>query len=469
MTQDIADVGYRSVTGGLAVLIVQSRSRRSLSLNDVARRVRQAASREGVSACGVTRHTVYKWERGTVPRPDSLRWLAEALDLPVDVLVDAAPPRRPRSAVPAAGDDGGFDPVKRRAFLQTSAAVVGAAAADPLRWLGRLPVPFDERPELVALRDALLRPEVAGTAAGELEGAAAVAERVRLAWAAYQDARYSSAMAALPGLLADAQAVAQDAGAAAGDERRSLALRALADAYRLVAASLRKLGDRNLTTIAADRAVRAAERSGDPLAVGQGARTLSIALFETGHHREAIELATGVAATLGAEPGLAATPDGLSVHGLLVLAGAEAAADRGDRAAAMELFRDAERSARRLGRDANHRFTAFGPTNVAVHRIHAAVLLGDPEAAVTGARNVDLHRLPVPERRAHHLLDVAVSHGQMGRRDQALTTLLEAERLAAEEVRYDPAARSVVSQLLRRTRSGTAELEALAHRIGLPR
>src|SRR5436190_38831 len=91
--------------------------------------------------------------------------------------------------------------------------------------------------------------------------------------------------------------------------------------------------------------------------------------------------AASVGATLAAEGG-DDTPDRLSVHGLLVLGGAEAAADRGDRHLAEELFQEAEHAARRLGRDANHRHTAFGPTNVEVHRIHAAVLLGEPEAAV---------------------------------------------------------------------------------------
>ncbi len=82
----------------LGALIRETRTRRSLSLGDVAFRVRRAAVREG-RASGATRHTVWKWEAGlTIPRQDSLRWLAEALDVPVEALVVAAGRWRPDEA-----------------------------------------------------------------------------------------------------------------------------------------------------------------------------------------------------------------------------------------------------------------------------------------------------------------------------------------------------------------------------------
>ncbi len=76
-------------------------------------------------------------------------------------------------------------------------------------------------------------------------------------------------------------------------------------------------------------------------------------------------------------------------------------------------------------------------------------------------------RLPVVERRAQYLVDVARGHGQTGGDDQALRALLTAERLAPEEVRYQPAARAVVAELLHRERAGRRhELHALAERVG---
>jgi transcriptional regulator with XRE-family HTH domain len=73
----------------LAALIARARLSRSLSLNDVAALVKRAALEEG-SNSGTTRQTVHSWEQGVIPRPDSLRWLAKALGVPIDAVVHAA-------------------------------------------------------------------------------------------------------------------------------------------------------------------------------------------------------------------------------------------------------------------------------------------------------------------------------------------------------------------------------------------
>ena len=73
----------------LAELITHERHRRSLSLADVAALVRRAAEDEGRQS-GATRQTAHNWERGQIPRPDSLRWLARALGVPTERLADAA-------------------------------------------------------------------------------------------------------------------------------------------------------------------------------------------------------------------------------------------------------------------------------------------------------------------------------------------------------------------------------------------
>lgn len=200
--------------------------------------------------------------------------------------------------------------------------------------------------------------------------------------------------------------------------------------------------------------------------VASGARVLAYALIGAGHFAKAKDLTISAASTL--EPDLGAgSPALLSLYGALLLKGAMAAAFHGDRITSRALLGEADSSARQLGTDANHWFTAFGPTNVAVHRVSAAVALGDGGAAVQHAKAVHPAQLPVLERRAQYLVDVARGHGQWGKDEQALRALLTAERLAPEEVRYQPASRALVAQLLHRERGGrNAELRALAERVG---
>jgi transcriptional regulator with XRE-family HTH domain len=94
----------------LVELIVEKRRCRSLSLADVAALVRKSAEDEGKQS-GATRQTVHNWERGQIPRPDSLRWLARALDISVERIATAAA----RQAA-----------MRRRELLRTATLVAGA-------------------------------------------------------------------------------------------------------------------------------------------------------------------------------------------------------------------------------------------------------------------------------------------------------------------------------------------------------
>jgi transcriptional regulator with XRE-family HTH domain len=77
----------------LAELVAERRGRLSLSLAAVAKRMGTAADQEG-SYSGASRQTIHQIEQGRIPHPDALRWLAVALELPVEQVVVAARAQR---------------------------------------------------------------------------------------------------------------------------------------------------------------------------------------------------------------------------------------------------------------------------------------------------------------------------------------------------------------------------------------
>jgi hypothetical protein len=58
----------------------------------------------------------------------------------------------------------------------------------------------------------------------------------------------------------------------------------------------------------------------------------------------------------------------------------------------------------------------------------------------------------MPERRAHHHLDVARGYALVGDVSKASELLLEGDRLAPSEIRCRPLAGEVLSDIVRRTR-----------------
>ena len=272
---------------------------------------------------------------------------------------------------------------------------------------------------------------------------AALAAAVNRARSEYQACRYSDLLKYLPGLLARLHTAAL---ALDGDER--LRVHALsADAHHVAAGLLLKLDDQGLAYLAADRSMRAAIASEDPLMVGASARIITHTLMRGGHFTAATDTASSHAAQLDrAVP--AHTPESLSVYGSLLLRGAIAAADQDNRAAAHELLDEADKAGRRLGVDGNLRGTAFGPTNAKQHRVNIAVTLGDAGTAVHVARGIDLNAITVTERKASLLLDTARAFLQWGKHEKAYIALRAAEQVAHEEVAGRPAVHRLVRDLV---------------------
>ncbi|MDQ2874658.1 MAG: hypothetical protein M3Y33_07565 [Actinomycetota bacterium] len=212
----------------------------------------------------------------------------------------------------------------------------------------------------------------------------------------------------------------------------------------------------------------AAEQSGDPLLAAASAWRLSYMITGRKHPQEALGLAIAAAAALERTM-RAPSPGRLSVYGALHLAAATAAAASSDRATTESLLSTARSIAVGTG-DANHMGTAFGPVNVAIHAISASLKLGDPRTAAQTGEALDLAAMPAAlvGRRTQVSLDLARAYAMTRKDAAAVNLLLAAERLSPELVRYDPATRDVLIELLRREhRPSTPDLRPLARRAGV--
>jgi transcriptional regulator with XRE-family HTH domain len=242
----------------------------------------------------------------------------------------------------------------------------------------------------------------------------------------YQAARYESVMRQLPDVM-----ILIDGLPRMPVENRPEALTAYVAAAKL----LTKLGITDLATVAADRAATIAVEADSLSARGMAAYQVVCALLRADRTDEAERLAVSMAEKVHAA---ADTPTLASVAGALWLIAAVAAARRTDRAEAWARLDAADRLAEMVGEDANHAWTAFGPTNVGIHRVTVATELGDPGEALRAAADVDPTRLDggLRSRRAQVNLDLAWAQAHRKRDAEATLYLLEAERAAPEAIRY---------------------------------
>ncbi|MBX6388777.1 MAG: helix-turn-helix transcriptional regulator [Frankia sp.] len=307
--------------------------------------------------------------------------------------------------------------------------------------------------DVPAVRDALMNPRrlsrvlFAAPDSPPPPDLAPVGRSVEMVWDDYQRGRIGRVIAALPGLIGTAQHLEN----AAADENSAYAYRAWsisARVHHLAATALCKLGEADLGWIAAERAMRGADRADDPLVLASAARAGTHALLELGRFDDAVRLGEAAAGWLRSQLD-ERDPAALSLYGMLHLRTAVAAARKQDRAVAAALLDVAVDAARQLGRDANYWQTGFGPTNVELHRLSIALDLGDVAVVAERGPAIGAANLPV-ERRVSHRVDVARALQMMARDEDALSMLLSAEREAPSLVRHNPAVRETVKTMSRR-------------------
>ncbi|KAA1011250.1 helix-turn-helix transcriptional regulator [Pseudonocardia sp. EV170527-09] len=280
----------------------------------------------------------------------------------------------------------------------------------------------------------------------------------------YQAARYSSVVREVPTLIANADAALQNA----GPDDREAAL-SYVETYVVASKLLTKLGVGDLGAVTADRAAMAAGRANSASAQGMAVYQVVTALLRSDQVDQAEQLAMRMTAQLG--PAVRSDDPALvSVTGALWLIAAVIAARRTEQWEAERRLTEASALADLLGHDANYAWTAFGPTNVAIHRVSVAAELGNPGAALDAAAAVDLDALPAGllSRRAQVNLDLAWAQAQRRRDAEATLNLLAAEKAAPEAVAQNVVAREIMRTMLARAKRGNGNaLQALAARSGV--
>jgi hypothetical protein len=280
----------------------------------------------------------------------------------------------------------------------------------------------------------------------------------------YQAAKYTAVIRDLPLLLQSADVALVNA---ASDDRE--AALAYVDVYVVASKLLTKIGVGDLGAVTADRAAMAAGRADSAVAQGMAIYQVVTALLRSDQVDPAEQLSMRMAQQLrplvrSDDPAL------VSVAGALWLIAGVIAARRADRWEAARRIDEAEALAGLLGHDANYAWTAFGPTNVAIHRVSVAAELGDPAGALDAAAQVDLDGLPdgLLSRRAQVSLDLAWAQAQRRRDAEATLNLLAAEKAAPEAVAQNVMAREIMREMLARAKRGQGNaLQALATRAGV--
>lgn len=399
--------------------------------------------------CGYSRSQISRWETGSTPLRDvkTLRALARVLFLPVQVFglaLDHSAGVSTRPAASAAHRVSGdpmpvweeHDPMRRRTLLAGMGALAGSAVlgtpANPAAAVAADPIS--------ALEKALLAPPLTTGAPAEV---AQLRHAVAVARSVFAEGRYGEVAARLPDLIAAATATRADP--LPGDTTTA-AHAQLAELYTLTTDLAIKTGRDRLAWTVADRASQAADASGDLLAQATARRVWAIVLRRAGHADTAQQMVIDTALAL--QPDLR-TPDQLSVYGSLMETAAYTAAADGDRDTARTFIAEAVDAATRLGADADHRYTSFGPTGVGLYQLSIARVMGDSGAAIEHARRINPASIPSTERRARYWVDVARAFHQWDKPEHCYRALLAAEQASPDEVRYRKPTAAMTTTLLR--------------------
>lgn len=280
-----------------------------------------------------------------------------------------------------------------------------------------------------------------------------------------RQARYLQLCQTLPGLITELQTAVN---LSDGADRPAL-YALLAEAYGGVSGLAHQLGYLDLRAMVVDRIEQAARQSQDPLRVARTQWSRGASLLAAGAYDQGLALMERTRAELGENVG-AMSEAGRSVYGSLHLRSAVLAARAGRRTEADAHLAEARAIAGRVQEGANHYGMEYGPANVAIHEVSAAIELADGTLAVGRAARVEkaghLRALP-PSRAGHYRIDVARGWLYHGDRHRALRALEAARRASPQLVRIHPMVRDTVHIIASAEPRPSEELRSFAAWLGL--
>jgi transcriptional regulator with XRE-family HTH domain len=239
---------------------------------------------------------------------------------------------------------------------------------------------------------------------------------------------------------------------------------ALASTYRTAHDISVKLGYYDLSAVALDRMDWAAQRASDPCLAAVRQYMRALVYFREGEYTIGKRLVASGHAVVGQAD---ETREALAVAGQLHL-GASVISARAENQTAVDLhISEARRIAKRIGDASDVHWLSFGPTNVALHKMSAAVEMHQYDEALKQARTMKLPTQLATSRRAHFLIDRARAEMETGFNDKALEHLVDARKMAPEQTRYHPGARETISGLVHLSRRTPDTLNHMAAWVGL--
>ncbi|MEV7024314.1 helix-turn-helix transcriptional regulator [Kitasatospora sp. NPDC093558] len=409
-------------------------------IGEVIRRARALSGRsqaEVASELGYHQSKISRLENGKGTQDMVvLRAVAAVLDIPLATF----------GLTPPTSTDSRKDDMHRRNFLAAGVVALAVPAGPPSTGM-----------ELI--QELLPGPVLTDRAP---EPPAVLAARLSQARGHFYSCRYAELEAALPRLIGDLR---QAQNAARGDDRALSGM--LATAYQTAVSLLLKLGDQGNAWLAVGRAMAEAERSCDPVVMASSVRVQVHVLARDRHTGPAISLVRHTADQLAGGYDRR-SPRYLAAFGLMLLRGVTAASAGGDRATTAELLAEAQTVARYVDLDGPDSWANFSRTNVALHAVSSAVVLGDAGVALETAQPLMRRRIPVPERRAALWVDAARAYSQQGRLAEGYQALRIAESCASEDIRRRPSVLELVGDMAARDRRGTVpELRRFCQELGV--